>query len=75
MMGKAKAQQRLIDNLAEEFGKVLSCFAMTQNLSCIISCYTLISLLQTGSKGAPFTSRRFSKCRALPGDPEWLQHR
>jgi len=38
MMGKAKAQQRLIDNLEEEFAKVL-----TENLTARMLCPGLIS--------------------------------
>lgn len=32
MMGKAKAQQRLIDNLEEEFAKVLNCLNVCLDL-------------------------------------------
>uniref|UniRef100_A0A453NDT2 Uncharacterized protein n=1 Tax=Aegilops tauschii subsp. strangulata TaxID=200361 RepID=A0A453NDT2_AEGTS len=31
MMGKAKAQQRLIDNLQDEFAKVLPCKTWSQD--------------------------------------------
>ncbi|CAK9163900.1 unnamed protein product [Ilex paraguariensis] len=70
MMGKAKTQQRLIDNLVDEFGKVhllsLSCMLFFF-FKLYIEIYRLVgtsfssfffshTLLKIGSKGAPFTS-------------------
>jgi hypothetical protein len=51
MMGKAKVQQRLIDNLEDEFRKVSSfnfCFLIL--LSFLVT-YYLLSSCKTGSKG------------------------
>lgn len=64
MMGKAKAQQRLIDNLEDEFAKV------STSLSSFLSFYLFLAYVlkrhKTGSKGIPSTRRRFPKCGALP---------
>lgn len=73
MMGKAKAQQRLIDNLEDEFKKV-NTFTETLLCSCLLYVNILFSLM-TGSKRLPFTSRRLSKCRTFSRDLKWLQHR
>lgn len=68
MMGKAKTQQRLIDKLEDEFGKVLSlsisfCLS-TVSLSAIqiISIISILYFGEIGPKGIPLTSRGFSKC-------------
>lgn len=64
MMGKAKAQQRLIDNLADEFGKVsslspsLSMYLNMLGIFCIrYICGMFLILVSAGPKGVPFASR------------------
>jgi len=56
MMGKAKVQQRLIDNLEDEFKKVSSfhfCFLILPSFSVT---YYLLSSCKTGSKGVSSAS-------------------
>lgn len=66
MMGKAKTQQRLIDNLEDEFGKVRSLsFCLSTVFLSTIQIISIISILyfgKIGPKGIPLTSRGFSKC-------------
>lgn len=79
MMGKAKAQQRLIDNLEDEFAKVLSLsLSHAKAILCHVVgsiysvqdrlIFTFVSrffVFSKGPKGAPFTGWRFPECRAL----------
>lgn len=71
MIGKAKTQQRLTDNLEDEFKKVLFILSL-----CICIHYRMCSYFiyhHTGSKGISSTSWGFSKCWAIQGDLNWLQ--
>lgn len=74
MMGKAKAQQKLIDNLTDEFGKVSS-FSLSPLRVCacthiLASVHHMehsirLNLFYTGSKRSSPTSRGFPKCRTF----------
>lgn len=75
MMGKAKAQQRLIDNLEDEFGKVAPLspsslclfFPKVSNVLTgrVMLIVNLLELWITGSKGVPPTRGRLPKCGAF----------
>ena len=84
MMGKAKAQQKLIDNLADEFGKVpipLSIHLHTlentdtsKNTSTrVLAKYGIF--LFPGSKRVSFTTGGLPECGAVQGGTKGLQHR
>jgi len=74
MMGKAKAQQKLIENLEGEFAKVYMNPPATLNCSQIYDIDKEWKLKKciTGTKGVPSTSRRLSKCWTLQRCVEWL---
>lgn len=54
-MGKAKAQQRLIDNLEDEFAKVLFNTIISTRISPMM--FAHIKLSKTSSEGVASTSR------------------
>lgn len=69
MMGKAKAQQKLIDNLEGEFGKVRIRLSTSVLLTCMmhdslihLKCIYMTVKFKTGTKGVPSTSRGLPKC-------------
>lgn len=55
MMGKAKVQQRLIDDLEDEFKKVSSIHFHFLNMRNFLVTYYLLSSCKTSLKGVSFT--------------------
>ena len=83
-MGKAKAQQKLIDNLEDVFGKVELTLKDLFNMAFLILRFLIpmsvcvlnfVFDMETGTKRASLTKRRFPKRGAVQGGAKWLQHR